>query len=134
MLVAGAGRRRVSSFPKWACAGRRISLTVLYGKKTIPEHSNKSGKFPKMGVRRALRARGARPFFGIYWIFFEFSGWIFFPYNTVAMHVPRPSRLDVGLLNWRKLISNTPPPAKAKRGGGGRIANQFAPIDWPDVE
>ena len=43
--------------------------TVLYGK-TIPENSKKHGKIPKMGVRRALRARRT-PIFGI---FPEFSG------------------------------------------------------------
>ena len=38
--------------------------------KTNPENSKKSGKIPKMGVRRALRARRT-PIFGI---FPEFSG------------------------------------------------------------
>ena len=47
--------------------------TVLYGKK-VQENSNKSGTFPKMGMRPALRARRTP----IFRIFLGFSGWIFY--------------------------------------------------------
>ena len=46
----------------------RKSCTVLYGKNR--EKSKKFGKFPKMGVRRALRARRTP----IFWNFPIFSG------------------------------------------------------------
>ena len=60
-------------------------------------------------------------------------------YYFVLKDLPRRSLLDVGLINYRKLISNTPP-GKNKTGGrawrapspvfaGGRIANQFVLID-----
>ena len=84
--------------------------TVLYGK-TNPEHSKKSGKSPKMGVPRALRARRTP----IFRIFLEFSGWIYFSIQYCFCFLccvfskigqdGRPGRRESpGTLYWLKLV------------------------------
>ena len=70
-----------------------VLRTVLYGKKS-PENSKKSGKLPKMSVRRALRARRTP----IILNFPEFSGIFRLDFFSVLMNTfaSRPALKQTG--------------------------------------